>query len=276
MQYVAIPPTVVPPATGARSRQLNEGRREPFGSRLLLRARKTTLLHYSWSGSVGARSSDPKPQTETTSPPPAASTFVASVERAAQKRPKEALPKKSAGPFAKRSPADENENLPPRKPSARVLRNANKQKDNPDMTARTARRISQPDSRCVPNRNAVLNKKNVVALPPLPLAQLHPRNALPRVSLAARIRKAGRILTAPLPPLQPWLFSTKNGVDAPLPLAQLHPRNALPRDFRGQNPKGRSVLDRTACAASFRASPRRVGVCVLQSARSEVNRRYRD
>ena len=67
------------------------------------------------------------------------------------------------------------------------------------MTARTARRISQPDSRCVPNRNAVLNKKNVVALPPLPLAQLHPRNALPRVYLAATIRKAGRCLTAPLP-----------------------------------------------------------------------------
>ena len=75
----------------------------------------------------------------------------------------------------------------------------------------------------------MLKKKNVVALPRLPLAQLHPRNALPRVSCAARIRKAGRILTAPLPQLQPWLFSTKNGVDAPLPLAQHHPRNALPR-----------------------------------------------
>ena len=120
------------------------------------------------------------------------------------------------------------------------------------MTARTARRISQPDSRCVPdrnavlskknvvalprlphsrcvpNRNAVLNKQNVVALPPLPLAQLHPRKHC-RETSAARIRKAGRILTAPLPQLQPWLFSTKNGVDAPPPLAQLHPRNALPR-----------------------------------------------
>jgi len=98
------------------------------------------------------------------------------------------------------------------------------------MTARTARRISQPDSRCVPNRNAVLNKKNVVALPRLPLAQLQPRKHC-RETSAARIRKAGRILTAPLPQLQPWLFSTKNGVDAPLPLAQLHPRNALPRVF---------------------------------------------
>ena len=96
------------------------------------------------------------------------------------------------------------------------------------MTARSARRISQPDSRCVPNRNAVLNKKNVVALPPLPLAQLHPRKHC-RETSAARIRKAGRVLTAPLPQLLPWLFSTKNGVDAPLPLAQLHPRNALPR-----------------------------------------------
>jgi len=96
------------------------------------------------------------------------------------------------------------------------------------MTARTARRISQPDSRCVPNRNAVLNKKSVVALPRLPLAQLHPRKHC-RGTSAARIRKAGRILTAPLPQLQPWLFSTKNGVDAPPPLAQLHPRKALPR-----------------------------------------------
>jgi hypothetical protein len=65
------------------------------------------------------------------------------------------------------------------------------------MTARTGRRISQPDSRCVPNRNAVLNKKNVVALPPLPLAQLHPRKHC-RETSAARIRKAGRCLTAPL------------------------------------------------------------------------------
>ena len=123
----------------------------------------------------------------------------------------------------------------------------------------------------------MLNKKNVVALPRLPLAQLHPRKHC-RETSAARILKAGRILTAPLPQLQPWLFSTKNGVDAPLPLAQLHPRNALPRDFRGQNPKGRSVLDRTACAASFPAGPRRVGVRVLQSAsaRSEVNTRFRD
>jgi hypothetical protein len=96
------------------------------------------------------------------------------------------------------------------------------------MTARIVRRISQPDSRCVPSRNAVLNKKNVVALPPLPLAQLHPRKHC-RETSAARIRKAGRVLTAPLPQLLPWLFSTKNGVDAPLPLAQLHPRNALPR-----------------------------------------------
>ena len=146
------------------------------------------------------------------------------------------------------------------------------------MTARSARRISQPDSRCVPNRNAVLNKKNVVALPPLPLAQLHPRNALPRVSLAARIRKAGRILTAPLPPLQPWLFSTKNGVDAPLPLAASSAQRTAASLPRGQNPKGRSNPDRTACAASFRASPRRVGVRVLQSARarSEVNPRFRD
>jgi hypothetical protein len=218
------------------------------------------------------------------------------------------------------------------------------------MTARTARRISQPDSRCVPNRNAVLNKKNVVALPRLPhsrcvpnrnavlnkknvvalprlpLAQLQPRKHC-RETSAARIRKAGRILTAPLPQLQPWLFSTKNGVDAQLPLARLHPRNALPRvslaarirkagrilphrcrsfsrgcsqqktastrhhhlrSFirastaaslpRGQNPKGRSNPDRTACAASFRAGPRRVVVRVPQSAsaRSEVNRRYRD
>jgi hypothetical protein len=96
------------------------------------------------------------------------------------------------------------------------------------MTARASWRISQPDSRCVPNRNTVLNKKNVVALPRLPLAQLHPRKHC-RETSAARIRKAGRILTAPLPQLQPWLFSTKNGVDAPLPLAQHHPRNALPR-----------------------------------------------
>jgi|HubBroStandDraft_6_1064221.scaffolds.fasta_scaffold380907_2 hypothetical protein len=145
------------------------------------------------------------------------------------------------------------------------------------MTARSARRISQPDSRCVPNRNAVLNKKNVVALPRLPLAQLHPRKHC-RETSAARIRKAGRILTAPLPQLQPWLFSTKNGVDAPLPLAASSAQRTAASLPRGQNPKGRSVPDRTACAASFRASPRRVGVRVLQSAsaRSELNRRYRD
>jgi hypothetical protein len=98
------------------------------------------------------------------------------------------------------------------------------------MTAKASRRIRQPDARCLPNRSAVLNKKNVVALPRLPLAQLHPRKHC-RETSAARIRKAGRILAAPLPQLQPWLFSTKNGVDAPLPLAQLHPRNALPRVF---------------------------------------------
>ncbi len=97
------------------------------------------------------------------------------------------------------------------------------------MTARASRRGRQRDSRRVPNGNAILNKKNVDALPPLPLAQLHPRNALPRVSSAARTRKAGRLLSAPQPQLQPWLSSTKNGVDAPLPLAQLHSRNALPR-----------------------------------------------
>jgi len=97
------------------------------------------------------------------------------------------------------------------------------------MTARTARRISQPDSRCVPNRNAVLNKEK-------------------------RRWPAATTACAALPP------------------------QALPRAFRGQNPKGRSVLDRTAPAASFRASPRRVDVRVLQSAsaRSEVNTRFRD
>lgn len=123
----------------------------------------------------------------TTSSPPAASILVAL--RAAQKRPKEARQKSAgAGQLTK------IEDLPPRKPSARVLRSANKQKDNPDMTARTARRISQPD--CAPR--APSRTRNGARTPPLPLAQLHPRNALPRVSLAARIRKVGRCLTAPL------------------------------------------------------------------------------
>jgi hypothetical protein len=62
------------------------------------------------------------------------------------------------------------------------------------MTARTARRISQPE--CAPR--APCRTKNGAGTPPLPLAQFHPRNALSRVSLAARIRKAGRCLTAPL------------------------------------------------------------------------------
>jgi hypothetical protein len=87
-----------------------------------------------------------------------------------------------------------SEDLPPRKTCARVLRNANKQKDNPDMTARTARRISQPH--CAPR--APSPTKNGASTPPSPLAQFHPRNALPRVSFAARIRKADRCLTAPL------------------------------------------------------------------------------
>jgi hypothetical protein len=57
----------------------------------------------------------------------------------------------------------------PVKTRARVLRNANKQKDNRDMTASTVRRISQPDARSsARDRGAELNKKNVVALPPLP------------------------------------------------------------------------------------------------------------
>ena len=107
------------------------------------------------------------------------------------------------------------------------------------MTARTARRISQPD--CAPR--APSRTKNGAGTPRSPLALFHPRNALPRVPFAASIRKAGRILTAPLPPLQPWLFSTKNGVDAPLPLAQLHPRNALPR-------------------VSFAARIRKAGLCL--------------
>jgi hypothetical protein len=55
------------------------------------------------------------------------------------------------------------------------------------MTARASRRIRQPDSRCVPNRNAVLNKKNVVALPRLPLAQRHSAQAL-GVSASASCR----------------------------------------------------------------------------------------
>jgi hypothetical protein len=133
------------------------------------------------------------------------------------------------------------------------------------MTARASRRLSQPDSRCVPNRNAVLNKKNAVALLPLPIAQLHQRNALPRVSFAARIRKAGRILTGPLPQLHPWLFSTA----AASPVAVLNKKRARRATtacaaspaqgtaaslLRGQNPKGWSVLDRTACAASPRKS----------------------
>lgn len=61
------------------------------------------------------------------------------------------------------------------------------------MIARASRRLSQPD--CAPR--APSRTKNGVDAP-LPLAQLHPRNALPRVPFAARIRKAGRILTAPL------------------------------------------------------------------------------
>jgi len=65
------------------------------------------------------------------------------------------------------------------------------------------RRAQQEKRRCLAATTAAaasavafLNKNGVDA--PLPLAQLHPRNALPRVSLAARIRKAGRCLTAPL------------------------------------------------------------------------------
>ena len=69
--------------------------------------------------------------------------------------------------------------------AARLPRGQNpKGRSNPDRTAAAASAV------------AVLNKNGVDA--PLPLAQLHPRNALPRVSLAARIRKAGRCLTAPL------------------------------------------------------------------------------
>jgi hypothetical protein len=94
------------------------------------------------------------------------------------------------------------------------------------MTARTARRVSQPD--CAPEAPFRTKKQGQHA-----------------AITACAVSPAQRTAGSPL---------------------------------RGQNPKGRSVLDRTACTASFRASPRRVGVRVLQSAgvHSEVNRRYRD
>ena len=109
--------------------------------------------------------------------------------------------RKSAGP----GQLTKIEDLPPRKPCARVLRSANPQKDNSNMTARPTGRISQPDSyHSAPNRSATT----------------------PATYSIATSHSDATACAAP-------------------------PAQGLPRDsVRGQNPKGRSVPDRTACAAS--------------------------
>jgi hypothetical protein len=143
------------------------------------------------------------------------------------------------------------------------------------MTARTARRISQPD--CAPR--APSPTKNGAGTPPSPLAQFHPRNALPRVPFRGQDPKSrsnpDRTAAAASAVA---VLNKKRGRRATTTCAASSAQRTAASLLRGQNPKGRSVLDSTACAASFRASPRRVGVRVLQSAgvHSEVNRRYRD
>jgi len=101
------------------------------------------------------------------------------------------------------------------------------------MTARTIRRISQPDSyHSAPNRSATTRATHSIATShsDTTACAAPPAQALPRDSVRASIRKAGRCLTAPLARRHPHKSSTKDGAGTPpLPLAQLHPRKALPR-----------------------------------------------
>ena len=116
-----------------------------------------------------------------------------------------------------------------------------------------------------------------------------PAQALPRVSFAARTRKAGRCVTAPLAQLHPRKSSTKDGASTPpLPLAQVHPRKALPRvSFAARIRKAGRCLT----APIARRHPRKSSACrrprpaeaqthkrTTQNGfeSSEVNRRYRD
>ena len=86
---------------------------------------------------------------QTTSSVPAASILV--VLRAAQKTAQGGIGRKSVGAGR----LTRIEDLPPRKTRARVLRSANPQKDNSNMTARATRRIGQPDSyHSAPNGSA--------------------------------------------------------------------------------------------------------------------------
>ena len=97
--------------------------------------------------------------------------------------PKEALPK-STGPFAKRSPAHNIEDLPPRTTCARVLRPANPRKnDNPQKDNQTWTQEPPGESASEIHAIAVASRppastKNRVAPRPSSLAQLHPRNDL--------------------------------------------------------------------------------------------------
>jgi len=146
------------------------------------------------------------------------------------------------------------------------------------MTARASRRIRQPDSRCLPNRErrTQQEKRRCPAAATACAASSAQRTAasLPRGqnpkgrSVLDRTAAAASAVA---------VLDKKRGRRATTTCAASSAQRTAASLPRGQNPKGRSVLHRTACAASFRARPRR-GVRALQSgrARSEVNTRFRD
>ena len=133
------------------------------------------------------------------------------------------------------------------------------------MAASTTRRITQPNSHHSARSTAPALRpsfKSNIAHSMLPLAPLHPRKHCRETSFAAKIRNAGRYRptacavlpaqrrrTQPCASKWPPASAKRTSRRATATTCAALPAQALPRDFiRGQNPKSRSVPDRTARA----------------------------
>jgi hypothetical protein len=168
---------------------------------------------------------------------------------------------KSTGPFAKRSPADKNRgspashNMRPR-PAARKSKKTHPAKGQPNMDARTTRRISQRDSphrACI--KTASLNEKPGPAATITACANPPGQRSL-MASLASRhCARSLSATTCAVPPAQ-----------------------ALPRALFTTKLKTRSVPDRSPCAVLPATScfTRQFSLAGISLPRNEVNLRFRD
>ena len=141
------------------------------------------------------------------------------------------------------------------------------------MAARTIRRIYQRDSRyCARIKSANLNKKD--QSPP----DYHRLRRLTRASRKNHQANQPAKFTPSRPPqnrprFAPVIQKHYRAFDATACAAP--PAQALPRDFiRGQNPKSRSVPDRTACAV-LPAQRRRAQPCASKSPPASAKRTSR-